>query len=439
MFDFFPRGALPDGYRLEIFLKAVSELRPRDEIYLAKAIAGLSPSRLTDFASRVISVVTDERLLRNFFQNPGVHRKMDIDAISLYFTVVCSMEHRGLISKDFFEEMATSLVKGFASWGSVLSRIGEAAATATRGKYPIQHFISPHFDQALAWHIAAYDVSNQGPRNASRSWDSLKAIELPQTLETYLLAIQDAKPEAAFQLVGDLVSSDKLSDSYIAVVRRVIGDDQLVRVANHFKEERQGIKSIAKLSRIFGEAVFHHEEFLDDLHDRQESGLIPEYLSKFQAMGFDELTFPLLAGFLVDNLSVGLGFDPDRVDMRYAVELSGLAARSGHGDQALRAHLIAVAGAIGLTGMTDPSWIVNGACLLSKSNQQSTIHLQAHSNILNVLAKVGLESLSRVAPDVKAEVVMDFLEKRPSSLSKREVMKLFPQTKRIILENDLGL
>ena len=441
MIEFFPGGVVPPGYKIDFFLSEVAKLGPRDEIFLAKAIAGLSPGKLRDLATRILPTSKDERLLRLFFKNPGVHRKMDIDALSDYFQIIRLMEHRGDIARDLFEDMAASLVAGYSSqYGeSFLCRLSFSVAVATKGRSSLERFQSPEFDVALSRHLSRYEVEKQNSSQSMRSWDALKCIELPATFEVYLRAMQAAKSDSAVQLVADLVMTDKLSESYIDVARRVLGDDLLVQVANNSKQNFSGIRSIANLVPVFGESMFHHHEFLDELQDQLDSGEIPEYLTRFRSMDFDDVRFPILAHFLVKNLDLATIFKPDKSDMGFAADLAGLASRKGEGVTALIANLNATASTFGSAPEDPMTDMLNKALQVSKSRNQTVSRIQAYSHLLNVVSKVGLEILYELAPAVKSGFVMDVLEKRPIKMPKKEVMRLFPQTKGAILENDLGL
>lgn len=437
MFDFFPRGAVPCQSRMELFFQQVGQLRPRDEIYLAKAIAGLSPSKLADFASRVIPASKDERLLRNFFQNPGVHRKMDLAAISLYLRVIREMEFRGSVTRDFYEEMATRLVQGYSNGGSILSCIYEAEFAATKMRVGTQ-FNKPDFDLALSRHITAADLTRQGEVNAMRSWSALQIIELPATLEAYLVASSDNNRFAAEQLTSHLVATCKLPESYIGVFRRVLGDEAFIQIVKQSNDRPKGIEAVADLTPIFGESAFHDEEFLARLRVQLEAGEMPAYLAKFRAMGFDESRLPLLAEFLLEHMELAITFDPENADMGFAVELARLAKSKGCGVKALSVYLQAITTAFDLPPETQSIDIVNNAYQASREKALG-IHLKVYGDLLRVVAQVGLESLQMVAPGVNAGFVMECLEKQPSALSKREIMRMFPQTKGAMLENDLGL
>lgn len=437
MFDFFPRGAVPCRSRMELFFQQVSQLRPRDEIYLAKAIAGLSPSKLADFASRVIPDSKDERLLRHFFQNPGVHRKMDLDAISLYLRVIREMEFRGSVTRDFYEEMATSLVQGYSNGGSILSCIYEAEFAATQMRVA-KEFNKPDFDLALSRHIAAADLTRQGEANFVRSWSALQIIELPATLEAYLVACNANNRFAAEQLTAQLVSTRTLPKSYIGVFRRVLGDETFIQVVKRSLDRPKGIDAVADLTPIFGEAAFHDESFLARLRIQLEAGEVPVYLSKFRAMGFDEARLPLLAAFMLEYMGLAITFNPENVDMGFAVELAGLARRKGFGVNALSVYIQAIATAFDLPTEAQAVDIVNNAYQASRAKEFGT-HRKVYGDLLRVVTQVGLESLQVVAPGVNAGFVMECLEKQPSALTKREIMRMFPQTKGSMLENDLGL
>lgn len=441
MIEFFAGGVVPTGYKVEFFLNAVAKLAPQDEIYLAKAIAGLSPAKQKDLAQRILPTSNDDRLLKLFFKNPGVHRKMDINSLSDYFHTIRQMEFKGSITRDLFEDMATSLVTGYSSqYGeSFLTRLSFAVTMATKGSSAVEKFNKPDFDVAMARHICSYEIAGQNSSQSMRSWDALKGMELPATLEVYLRAMRAVKIDSASELVADLVMADRLPDSYIEVARRVLGDELLVQVANNSKHNLRGIRSIANLAPVFGEAEFHHPEFLEEMEDQLATGQIPDYLTKFHEIGFDDDRFPVLADFLVQHMNLAITFDPDQKDMRFSSDLVGLASRRGFGADALTMSLKALAPTLGSSADDSVTDVLNTAFSVSKSRTKTIARIQAYSHLLNVVSKVGLETLRELAPSVRYGLVMDVVEKRPVQMTNKELMRLFPQTKGAILENDLGL
>lgn len=441
MIEFFPGGVVPTAHRVEFFLREAAKLEPREEIYLAKAIAGLSPAKLNDLASRILSASQDERLLKLFFKNPGVHRKMDIESLSHHFAVIRVMEGKGAISREIFEEMATSLVAGYASsYGeSFLCRLSGIVAVATKGSSSVERFISPDFDLALSRHLASYDVAKQNDRQAMRSWDALKFIELPATLEVYLGSMQAENPDSAAQLVADLVMLDKLPESYIAASRRVLGDELLVQVANSSKQRLSGIRSIAILVPVFGEAVFHSPGFLCELQKQLDVSEIPTYLTNFQSMSFDETRFPILADFLVQKMDLAININTQTKDMSFSVDLAGLASRKGRGLEVLKLNLNAVSDTLDLNAGDSATDKLNMAYRVGSGKTQTISRIMAYSHLRKVVARVGLECLHELSKDVRAGFVMDCIETHGMNLPKKEVMRLFPQIKGAILENDLGL
>lgn len=441
MIEFFADGVVPTGHKVEFFLNSVAKLEPRDEIILAKAIAGLSPSKLKDLSQRILPVSKDDRLLKLFFKNPGVHRKMDGGSLTNYFVIIRSMEFRGDITRDLFEDLASSLVAGYSSqYGdSFLARLSFANIIATDGSNTAEKFKSPDFDLALSRHLSSYEIAKQNSSQCMRSAEALKGIELPATLEVYLRAMQAVKPDYASQIVADMIMLDRLPSSYIDVARLVLGDELFIQVANNSKHNLRGIRSIANLAPVLGEVEFHTPEFLEELEDQLANGEIPDYLIKFHEMGFDDVRLPILADFLVEHMNIAITFDPDQKDMKFSADLVGLATRRGFGADALKISLKAMAPTFGSSPDDPVVDVLNAAFGHSTSRAKTFIRIQAYSHLLNILSKVGLETLRELAPSVRDGLVLDVIGKRSIQISKKEVMKMFPQTKGAILEIDLGL
>lgn len=441
MVDFFRNGNIPTGISIQTFLGRVAELPVSDELYLAKEIAGLHRPRLKEFVDTIFSVTQDERIVRLFFKNPGVQKKMDIAVLSDYFTSLHAMHSKGQITREVFEECAESLMGGFVNHHdeSLLPLLYNIVCTTTNKLDAFEFFQSPRFDELLAQQSGLICSARGRTGQIDRSEKAFKRIELPITFEAYLKGLTARYGAGAPQtLIREFVLEDKLTPSYIEVCRRVIGDDALVQLACDHSTSKLAINSIAKLAPIFGESAFHPPGFIQALETAVISNEVPDYLLKFQKLGLDEKSLPLLADMLLSNLKKAVRFDPDRFAMSFASDVAGLANRLGRGAEALQYTLDEVRGALGAEPTDSLTAIINKG-FSERRKFQSTLQTQAYSHLVNVVAKVGLNELREIAPDANGDFILECIESRSIPINKMTVMRMFPQTKGRILENDLGL
>lgn len=443
MAEFLSGGVIPTGkVRIESFLEKIENIADSEVTVLAGEIASLSQSKLLDFVTRILPQTGNEMLLSLVFKSPDVHKKMGLDRLEQYMDVLLCLNHSELISQEFFEECATSLLSGYENKRNLnfLPRLHVIYARSGNAQETVGRFKSPSFDLAMAKHLASVLPYGQSNNEFIRSWDSLKRVELPATLEVFLQAKMDVSVDnVVSHVVADLFAQDKLSESYIAVCRRVMGDALFLDACMPYMSEDRGIHSVAKLVPIFGEATFHTPSLFSDIRWSTTGDGLPAYVNKFHEFGFDEATLPLLASYVLDNLESATKFNSSQGRQDFIKNLARLAVRNGKGEEALRCYVNNINGlAYGKT-QDSPSEVIDALCR-SKRGQQATLSVEvAYKLLTEVIEIVGVESLHAIAPEVNDRFICELADRKGGGLSRKSIMTLFPQVKGRLLESDLGL
>jgi hypothetical protein len=62
-----------------------------------------------------------------------------------------------------------------------------------------------------------------------------------------------------------------------------------------------------------------------------------------------------------------------------------------------------------------------------------------YERLQDIVEVVGLETVKRVIPEVDYRFIQYFMDTRKTDLGPRQVMRMFPQIRGAILEDELGL
>lgn len=434
---FFPGGVLPESAdELYNFVEKAGKLTPDGLAILADEVKSLLPYQIERFCQTVLPMLSTESLLAVIFLSPEVIREMPGHTITKAFSTLYTKKYDCYIRKEFFEQSLQILATHSPGSLSLLRDfMGQHHDKGDRAEW----FLSPDADRAFAKQIVAQSASglpSQG--DARKQWEGLCMFELPETLGAFIQAkIVTGEAAQLIGLIGEMAYKNVLSDKYIAVVRKIVGDDFFLRSCKNDLPKQHGLLSTLQLAGIYGEAAIHDEEFLKGLHWGPNSD-VPEYIKQFAKMYFSEQKLPLLANYVVSKMDCALKTPPDGArDIEFEVRFCDLAGRLGQGEKAL--HRVAQLVRPPDSDLRQPSRIFEEILEKQSAPAASRREQSAYSLAARAVGKLGLETLHKVAPDVSGRFVVDVLGGMQTELTTREIMKLFPQAKGDLLENDLGM
>lgn len=434
---FFPGGHIPElGEGLDDFVRMVEKLTQDELAIFSDEVKDFSPGQVENFCKNVVPWLNTEPPLAAIFHSQEVVAKMTTPVITQAFTNLYEKKYDCYIRKEFFEKALEKLAVHSPGSLSLLHHF--MVQHISRGDRP-EWFISDAADKGFARQIVAQSAA--GPedyRIASRQWTSLRRFELPETLGAYLKAkIVTGYASDLINLVGEMARDNLLSDKYIKVVRDIVGDDFFLKSCKSELDRAYGLYTTLQLAPIYGEAAIHDAGFLGGLQWGLNSD-VPEYIKQFGQINFNEVKLPLLADYVVSKMNHMLKAAPDGIkDVDLQVRFCNLAGRLGKGDKAL--HRLAQILSPPDSDLRQPSRIFE-AVLANQSSPAASLREEAAYNLLaKSISKLGLETLQRVAPDVSGRFVVDVLNWVHTDLNTREIIRLFPQAKGGLLENDLGL
>ena len=400
------------------------------------------PTQLNAFLTNILSRTNDEDILKLVYQSPIVVRSMNYDLVTTHFDHIYKIANAGLISQEFFEDCASSLIENYDSRRglNLLASFSKILKAAGSGSTPSTHDLkSDSIDKAMASHLSKVLPLLYDNNIFLRASDSLHRLDLPASLGVMLKHRMEAGDEkSAAGLVSELFSRDRLSDGAIAVIRRELGDEAFLDCCAPYCLSDKGFFSVLKLAPIFGEEVFHTPQLLGRVRWRKDDLVYPDYIKHFHKIGFDEKRMPLLADHLLSNLGLAMRFQKNIAGFSTAPDVAKLAKRVGREVEAMAAFIEGQRDLSRLPANATSAQILVGIDV-HPSHPDYGNHGWVNAALLDVIDATGLEALQAVAPDCPGKLIAQYLEAKGSDRSRREVFKLFPQSKGYVLENDLGM
>jgi hypothetical protein len=430
------------------FIEQYSAATDRERLAVAMQVRHLAPDQLTDFCATVLSMAEDESLLSMVYLEPEVVGKITAESLRRCLLVLIRLQIHGQIKPEFFHQCGASLVT-HCNQALKFNFLGELSVIISDFKPNADFFIQvpgTSFDQAVAAHFEEILQDFLTHDDFAHYAITLKLLNLPLTLEVLLKnRIANGEAEMVNQAVTLLFSKNKLSDGYIDVCRRVLGDDRFLAICKsdlaHISSLRfigtGSVRSVVKLSAIYGEDTFHSPEFFQNIFVEDGEGHVPGYIRQLNAIGFDTVDLPLLKAFIINNLDRLIFFKPSYTnELELTVKLCGLAHQAGAGESALRVLLQRMGDLIGGEAHDDPpSVLIDGLM----DAQPMTERSRGEALLQHVVEIVGLKTLQAVVPDVGIGFLTAFIDKKKPAMNEVEIIRLFPQMKAKLLEQSLGL
>lgn len=449
MIEFFADGEIPT--KSAGFLAAFSISTERERMLLSALIRDFTPDQIKDYCYSILGQSSDEKLLAMTFLAPDVVEKMNIETLEQHLRLLYKLNRLALITPEFFAQCAESLILHCnplleVNFLGLLYSVKEDYGLIR--SYDLELLKGNVLDQAVAVSLEEILQKHTTPNDFMYYRAGLASFELPATLEVFLRNSMESRyAEWPVKLVSSLFSENNLTERYLEVCRRVLGDQQLVEICQEdLKKARRGgqlnetrLRSVASLASIFGEATFHSPQFLESLFSEDGEGHVPRYIYSYslEKIGFYEIDLPVLRAFIVENLERFVFFKPAYIsELDLTINLMSLAHQEGVGAKALTLLLQRMGDLIGGEAFDDPfAVLIEGLFDAPVPTERSRGNAFLH----HVVEKVGLKTLQEVVPDVGQNFLAEFLEKKKPAMSEREILSLFPQMKARLLEDHLGL
>ena len=426
-------------------LSKLEQASPEEIALLAVQIEAFSESQLITFANNVLVFTKDENLLALVYDSPVVIGKIGYNTVTKLYGDLYDLYEGSMISPDAYQRLAASLISYYPNTRSLnlLKELQPIVMNSVNDKILPQHNPGAAFDESMAKHVQ--EAPYRGTEELFKSWDSLRAVELPKTLEVFLRQmLADSEMEQVGNLVIEFFQQDKLPHSYIDVFRRVLGDDVFIGLCVKANESGEVcLASTAKIVALAGEEVFHSPEFLAFLKIQISGPYQSDYLKSFAAFGCDEGTFSLLASFVLENLQLVLKESLTLKRKATTPAFVKLANRHDLGDYVLECLIESTRVSMGLELDN-----VSELSLTALVNYMTWGLMQDFPDVLlsnmcerlqDAIEVVGLEAAKKVIPDVDHRFIQHFIENHKTELSRTQVMKMFPQIKGPALEDALGI
>jgi hypothetical protein len=417
---------------------------------LAFELNRFMPNQILDFHEHIMPKILDERVLGLVYQSHAVIEKLSRDNVLQLWTSLYKRRNDEIISQAFFETSAAALIRHYdtARAGlnllSVLSTVVKPVVDAPILANDLQ---TDQIDRAMVEHLRRVFPGRGEYKTFLDSSDTLRRIELPETLRVLLVDRIEAgyEPEA-LKLVSELFTAGRLSDRYIQVCREVVGDEAFLYACSTHPFHDESIRSVMKLAPIFGEEIFHTPQVLRQIRWDNDWKAAPPYILKFQQVGFDETALPILADFLCNNLDLAMGFRTDKKSATLLPDIARMATRMGKGSEALKSFVDFQIREFDAGDNRNPARLLS-ELRIRPGDTEISIHIEDNLlmqaitvDMFKAMVKMtGLEALRNVAPGARGEFIVDCLDEKTIQRNRREVFRIFPQTKAALLENDLGM
>lgn len=394
----------------------------------------------------VMPICFDERFLLMVCESNKFSMKLTTPHVASLLRNLISKAQSLLIDEDLHERLVSALVRGFggADKDSLLPHIPGVIGVGLPDDHQV--VLGRTFDEALSAHVR--NTPYRSRDEIRLSWKALQAHELPLTLQTFSTQLIAGGDYGYIEIyINDAFRSDSFPDSYINLFRKTLGDDVVISLcAEAHRVFDVRFNSVQKIMTWAGEEPFHTERFLTSLQKglRGRGAGRTTYLDGFAIAGADEGRFPILSSFVLQNMKSILREPRELTEIKYIVPVMGLAARSGKGSQALKLMMDGMMRrnlSTFIDGLDDakPDEVVRHMIQAVEGAMPKASVMAHWSLLLKSVEALGLETLRKVIPDVDGQFIQKFLESKETPLPKGEVLKMFPQAKRLVLESDLGL
>lgn len=446
MTQFFRQGRIPTGdHDAEEFVRRVSSLSDVELKNLGLEIDVLDGIHLDKFCHDVLPKVTNLDVISLVYFSSSAISNMNYWLACDLLELLQKLFESKVVGQDFFESAASSLIgqvkvtsgRTFLPCISYIFRPKESLGEITF------HPIAEELDEALANNISITMSDGElSLDDFEKTCSAFRRAALPKSFS----ALIKGKMEAGYSgdviaIVKDMFMRNCLQPDYIKSARNILGDCNFVQLCLESLDGGRAIESVVKLSEIMGEATFHTPEVLVSLAWGHENESPPEYIKQFRTIGFCESKLPILAGFVCDNIDKSTFLTGKNTEqIGFVIDVIRLAVRMGRSSEALLSLVRNTQKSCGLDDDLSPASAINSIVELKQSKAYKSLPvIRSHSVLVSAVEILGIHELHNLAPEAPASLVIDVVAGGKIHLSSRQLSKMFPHAKGMLLENDLGM
>lgn len=304
--------------------------------------------------------------------------------------------------------------------------------------------MGPHLDRSIADQLLrSFVVGDMYAKDVGNMTASLASALMPQSLGALIdVIISEGDTLLARDLFQRLVKEDALAVDYIDMFASKLGHDFVITVANESSFHKSAI-SANNIAGKYGEAVLFDLKTAALFDNLIESGKVPSTLELILTDEFDKSKFPVMMKYLADNISNLYGcFLSDR----FRLGLRKFGADNDLSPEVLSAEILRLCKTLKISADMDltafnSSYIADRISREYHNPQGRYVEVE-YLGLVEIIKSVGLEKSHGVLSSVDGRLITDVMSEviAPSDThEKKRMLKLYPQAKASVLENDLGL
>lgn len=272
---------------------------------------------------------------------------------------------------------------------------------------------------------------------------SLASAIMPQSLQALLDVIMaEGDTLMARDLFQRLVREDALFGDYIDSFADKIGHDFVLSVVKDTSFSKSAI-SANNIADKYGESALFDQNEASIFDVVIESGSVPATLELILQKDFDRSKFPFMTKYLTDNIS---NLYECTLTDRFRAGLKAFGISNGCHSDVLSCEIYRLTRS--LKNSTDmdlspfnSSYIADKISREHHNPKGQYVEIE-YLTLKDLVKEVGLENSVKVLKSVDGKLISDVMSEvidQTDIHSKKRLLKMYPQAKGSVLENDLGL
>lgn len=452
MSDPFFKNGIPDNYStIDSFFDRYSRASAKELDLLSSEFSRMSSEEIVRVDTHLLANKKCDASLLSLICDalPPIHA-LDMHALGLLLLESYKNFITGKYIQEDFELNTAKLINGYrpANPDVLLSNLasefssGLSFVNAKDKKNEALTLKSDAMDKAYAKQLrmSMADAVTENMVNG------LCFVSMPLTMDAMVdRMISSSDIYGLRKVIGSLYKTGSLTPAYIDVFRKYLDDEDILEVCRVSSSHQVSLKSTYVMNTVYGEHAIFDEDRLTRIQGIIERGSFPTPLDVIHDPLFDSEKLRPLSKLIVDNLEKI--YEIHSASATFKQHLLHFACRQGQAERALACELGKLITPLRRIDSMDKidemslCGLVNRVHELYVESAGSDYELE-YVGILHLLSTTTLESAATILKEVNGKIVSDYIDQYidPSDKSRRqEIMKLYPQAKSRILENDLGL
>lgn len=449
---FFDEGVPHSRDQALVFFERYENASPADLIMLQSEFEFMSSEDICAVERFLLANPrTDGRLITLICDGLPKINDLDEEAISYLLFESYKCYAAGKYDQDTFEKNTIKLIDGYwpdtprPKLGFIHGCINSGNLADTSGVKKATSLSASHaLDKSLADQLLrSFAIGDRYPTEIADMTASLESAILPLSLAALIdVLLSEANTLLVIDLFQRLVREDALDAAYIDVFASKIGHDFVISVTRDTSFS-SSVKSANNIYGKYGESPFFDDEQKSIFDIMIDSGRAPSSLEMILSEYFDKDKFSKTSKYIVDNIS---GLYQCGIADKFRVGLMNFGIENGASSKVLLCEISRIGKILNKSIGFDSSGLdANG--IISKimvefydpAGQYVEIE---YLSLMELLSKVGLDRAHNVLKDVDGRLISDFMRThidQSDRMLKKEILKLYPQAKGRVLEDDLGL